>query len=137
MTICYPLSTIIPAVSNPFTRAIAATLRERRLREFITLWDPIEALIVRVYRGAAATPADEREYAALRPRAQKVHAHFRDALAPHWRTAKVAGAPATEDPFAALLRRESAAAFLGDWPAMQALPAAREALNKLILEVQS
>jgi hypothetical protein len=124
-------------VSNPFTRSIAAALRERRLREFITAWDPIEALVVRVYRGKAALPSDEQEYAALRPRALDAHAHLRDALARHWPTTKVAGAFAVEDPFAALLRRETAAAFVGDWPAMQALPAAREALNKVVLEAQS
>jgi len=123
-------------VSNPFTRSIAATLRERRLREFITVWDGIEALVVRVYRGKSALPSDEREYSELRLRAVEAHVHLRDALAPHWRTVKIGGAPATEDPFAALLRRENASNFLGDWPAMQALPGAREALNKLVLEVQ-
>ena len=138
----YPLSTldypaIIPSVSNPFTRSIAAALRERRLREFITAWDPIEALVIRVYRGNAALPSDEHEYATLRPRALDAHTHLRDALARHWPTTKVAGALAVEDPFAALLRRETAAAFVGDWPAMQALPAAREALNKVVLEAQS
>ena len=127
---------MIPAVSNPFTRSIAAALRERRLREFITHWDAVEALVVRVYRGNAANAADEAEYAKVRPQALAGHEHLRAALEPHWRTAKVAGALATEDPFVVMLRHETAAAFLGDWPAMQALPAAREALNKLVLEVQ-
>ncbi|MCX6017134.1 MAG: hypothetical protein NTZ50_01295 [Chloroflexi bacterium] len=123
-------------MSNPFTRSIAVALHERRLREFITHWDVIEALVVRVYRGDAATTADEVEYAAVRPHALATHTQLRTALEPHWRTAKVAGVLATEDPFVVMLRHEAAADFLGDWPAMQALPAAREALNKLVLEVQ-
>jgi hypothetical protein len=127
---------MISGVPNPFTKALAATLRQRKLKSFIAHWDAIEALVIRVYRGKAATADDDTEFAALKQQATEVYPALRESLEPHWRQAKVGGVPATQDPFESLLSRPTAAAFLGDWAAMQALPAAREALNRLVLEVQ-
>jgi hypothetical protein len=127
---------MISGVPNPFTKAIAAALRQRKLASFITHWDAVEALVIRVYRGKAATDADVAEYAALKLRAGEAYLALRTSLDPLWRQANVGGAAAAEDPFDALLSRPSATAFVNDWAAMQALPAAREALNRLVLEVQ-
>jgi len=45
-----------------------------------------------------------------------------------------AGQPCADDPFRYLLAATRAATFCGSWAHMQALPAAREALNRLILD---
>lgn len=89
--------------------------------------------MIRVFRGKSATPADEAAHGPLRA---WLHAHYEDwraVLEPHWRQSKMAGQLATQDPFALLMHVETAAGFVGQWPVMQALPAAREALNRLIL----
>jgi hypothetical protein len=42
------------------------------------------------------------------------------------------GRPAERNPFEEILGRPTASAFVGDWGAMQTLPAARQALNSLL-----
>jgi hypothetical protein len=124
-----------PTGMNPFTRSLSARLRSRKLKQFIAHWDALEALVIRVYRGDQATPHDEQEYARLRRWLAGRYGDLRAALEPHWRQALQGGQLATEDPFAFLFRPKQAHDFVGSWPHMQALPAAREALNRLILEM--
>ncbi|BCX05736.1 MAG: hypothetical protein KatS3mg053_3674 [Candidatus Roseilinea sp.] len=129
-------STIIQAFDrmNPFTKSIAARLRSRRLRRFIAHWDALEALVIRVYRNAAVTEADDAEFAELRRWLREHYPEWQPRLAPYWRSALRGGQPAQDDPFVFLFAPEHAEAFCGSWAHMQALPAAREALNRLILE---
>ncbi len=119
---------------NPFTKSIAAHLRSRRLRAFIQRWDALEALVVRVYRNAAATEEDDMEFVRLRHWLRRNYPGWQHRLEPHWRTASRGGQPSQDDPFLFLLAPEHAADFCDSWAHMQALPAAREALNRLILE---
>jgi len=49
----------------------------------------------------------------------------------------VDGRPALEDPFLWLLSYEEITEFRQNWRAMQTLPAAREAINRLLIELQS
>ncbi|MCS7056768.1 MAG: hypothetical protein NZM18_11420 [Thermoflexales bacterium] len=121
---------------NPFTRSIAVRLRSRRLKEFIERWDALEGLVIRVYRGAIATEADEAEFTALRRWLREHYPEWQARLEPHWRSALRGGRPSQDDPFVFLLAPERAAEFCGSWPHMQALPAAREALNRLIIAEQ-
>lgn len=119
---------------NPFTRSIAARLRSRQLKQFIAHWDALEALVIRVYRDKAATAADEAAYTELRRWLSRHYPEWRARLESHWRSANQAGQPCPTDPFLFLLAPERARDFCQSWPHMQALPAAREALNRLILE---
>ncbi|MFC1464491.1 MAG: hypothetical protein ACFLMY_06555 [Candidatus Brachytrichaceae bacterium NZ_4S206] len=119
---------------NPFTKSIATRLQSRRLRQFIERWDALEALVIRVYRNAVATEADDAEFAELKRWLREHYPEWQTRLEPHWRSALRGGQPSQDDPFAFLLAAEQAAAFCGSWAHMQALPAAREALNRLILE---
>ncbi len=118
---------------NPFTKSLAAKLGASKLQDFIAHWDALEQLVIRVFRGKAATEADEAEYSQLRTWLQAHYADWQVALQPHWQQAKVAGQLATEDPFAKLFAPAHAADFLDNWPALQALPAAREGLNRLVI----
>jgi hypothetical protein len=119
---------------NPFTKALAAGLRSRQLKAFVARWDDLEALVVRVYRAGIATPEDERQFADLKAWLNRHYPEWQSRLAPHWRAALQAGQPCADDPFRALLAVARASDFCGCWAHLQALPAAREALNRLILE---
>lgn len=120
---------------NIFTRFLSGGLQDGRLEEWISHWDVLEALVVRVYKGKGATAEDEGEYGRIRPWLQENYSQWQVALKPHWQVALVAGKPAKVDPFERLMRAERAADFVGDWEAMQVLPAAREALNRLLLAI--
>lgn len=119
---------------NPFTKSIASRLQSRRLGQFIERWDALEALVIRVYRNAAATPADDAEFAELKRWLREHYPEWQSRLEPHWRAVLRGGRLSPDDPFVFLFAPERAEAFCGSWAHMQALPAAREALNRLILE---
>jgi len=119
---------------NPFTKALATGLRSRRLKAFIARWDALEALVVRVYRAGTAAPEDERAFARLKAWLTRHYPEWQAALEARWRAALRAGQPCADDPFRHLLSAAHASDFCGSWTHMQALPAAREALNRLILE---
>jgi hypothetical protein len=119
---------------NPFSRFLRQWSPDEGLDQFVVRWDELEALVIRVYKQSAARPEDEAAYATLRPWIREQYQAFRSVLAPHWRAALVGGQPAKEDPFLHLLRPEKAAAYIDNWPAMQNLPAAREALNRVLLQ---
>jgi hypothetical protein len=128
---------MIGRVPNPFTKSIAAALRSRSISMFVRRWDALEALVIRVYRAGAAASADAAEYASLNGQLRPLHKDLTAKLEPLWRNALMSGAPANEDPFALLLAPSDASGFVDNWRAMQALAAARESLNRLILEAQA
>jgi hypothetical protein len=127
---------IIADVPNPFTRALTALLRKGPLPAFIADWDALEALVIRVFRAKQATPEDQQAYLALSEKLRASYPALAPALDKHWRAAKMAGDLATEDPFLLLLGTPDAHTFVGNWRAMTALPAAREALNQRVIEAQ-
>ncbi len=122
--------------TNIVTRALAKRTKDRRLKAWIAHWDALEALVIRVYKAKGATPQDEAEYRRLRTWLSKQTPAWAEKLRPYWRQATLAGAPAQEDPFARLLSPAQAAEFAGDWRFMQTLPAAREAINQYLLDLQ-
>lgn len=124
-------------VSNPFTKSIAGNLKSDALKAFVQRWDALEALVVRVFRAKAATPADDAEYAGVRSWLQANYAPWQPALEPLWRQAKRGGKLCEDDPFLFLMSPEHASEFAGSWAHMQALPAARESLNRLLLDEQA
>jgi hypothetical protein len=123
---------------NPFTRAILAKLRldkrrDRQAQDFVRRWDALEALVIRVYKAGQVSPEDETEHRRVHGWLTVNYPAWQPGLEPHWRLTRVAGELATEDPFAYLIEKQNAARFIGDWRAMQALPAAREALNNFLI----
>ncbi|MDX1664717.1 MAG: hypothetical protein R3272_13065 [Candidatus Promineifilaceae bacterium] len=119
---------------NPFTRFLRQWLGDDDdVDALVGHWDALEALIIRVYKQGEATPADEAEYQALRRWMQANYGTWAGELRPLWQETEVAGAPAEHDPFLRLTTPRAAADYVGDWNAMQHLPAAREALNRLVL----
>lgn len=124
---------------NPFTRA----LRRRRgperdpaagaLEAFIAHWDELEALVISVYRAGHAGPADEATWVRLVDTLGRRYPDLAPSLAAEWPGLRAGGRPLTEDPFLALIAIPRAAALVGNRPALELLPAAREALNRHLL----
>lgn len=118
---------------NPFTQSLARELADPALDAFIADWDALEALVVRVYRGGAAGPPDVAEWPGLRARLAASYPAWSAGLAPHGAETRAGGKPVTADPFSQLMSIHRAADIVGDWAAMQTLPAAREALNRMLV----
>ena len=119
---------------NPFTRSLMSRVTEPALIDFVRHWDELEALIVRVYRSATATPEDEAAHVRLRRWLLAAWPGFQARLAAYWPRTRIGREPAQEDPLARLLAIERAADVVDNWAAMQTLPAARETLNLLLLD---
>jgi hypothetical protein len=119
---------------NPFTRFLRQWMEDDNLEKFVQKWDGLEALVVRVYRQGEVRPSDETQFQALQDWLLVNYGRWEEQIEPYWRQTTIAGRVAQRDPFRALLAPESAADFVGNWDAMQQLPAAREALNRLIIE---
>ena len=121
-------------MANPYTRFLSADLDDDSLNSFIGHWDRLENLVVSVYRNNAAGSEDEREFDQVWPWIAENYPKWRSVLRPHWRQVTARGQKLQEDPFARLLEVKSAADIVGNWSIMQELPAAREALNRFVLE---
>ena len=118
---------------NPFTRFLARNRPDEALRELLDHCDALEALVIRVYKGKQATPADEAEYATLRAWFQAHYASWQGRFVPYWQKVLAGGKTPEQDPVLRLLAAATAADFVGDWGAMQHLPAAREMLNQFVV----
>lgn len=117
---------------NPFTRSLALELHDPAVDGLVVAWDAIEALVVAVYKAGVATDKDEAAWSAAAAVARAALLPWADALAPHWVETRAGGQPVTADPFARLAAIPRASALVGNWAAMQTLPAAREALNRML-----
>lgn len=120
---------------NPVTRVFLDRLGAHPIEAFASDWDALEALVIRVYKNEAATTADESEYKRLQTRLAESYLNWRDALRPFWQGKLAGGKPAARDPVLLLTAPEAACEFVGDWEAMQTLPAARQALNEYLLKL--
>jgi len=119
---------------NPVTRHLLENIDDPDLAEFAVAWDALEEQVVRIYRAAACPPAEAAAFERGLQSTAVSYLRWAEALAPHWRAASVEGAPVEEDPFDRILRTGGAKDVIGNWSLMRALPAAREALNHLLLE---
>ncbi len=126
--------------SNPFTRFLRGRLGSGvdrdRADAFVEVWDRLELLVIGVYRAGRASDEDERELAAIRAWMEERYPGYEADLEPYREGVEAAGRPLDADPFRALWERQSAASLVGDWAAMQCLPAARETLNRWLLSLR-
>lgn len=119
---------------NPFTRFLNQWSKNSSLTEFINYWDRLEKLVVLVYRKKMSLAAAETEFSYVWTWLRKNYEGWSAHLRPYWQQTKAAGEQTKTDPFQLLLDIEVPADILGDWRAMQHLPAAREALNLFVQE---
>ena len=118
---------------NPFSKFLRQWSSDGDMHEFIAYWDRLEKLTIDVYKGKAnpeeALPEFNEVWGWLRQR----YGRFESQLEPYWQLTLAAGEPTKTDPFQLLLAISDPAEIQGNWMAMQHLPAAREALNQLLL----
>jgi hypothetical protein len=124
-------------MANPFTRFLARDLDDDSFVTFIGYWDRLEALVVSIYKNDVAGRMEEREFEQVWNWLSKNYPRWQIALRPYWTRSRTGGKAPQENPFAHLLAARSAADFVGDWSTMQSLPAAREALNRFVLDQRS
>ena len=114
---------------NPFTRFLNQWSNNSSLTQFIAYWDRLELVVVQVHREKTSVAAATAEFAEVWPWLQQRYGEWADDLRPYWQQTKAAGNLTQTDPFQLLLEIETPNDILGNWRAMQHLPAAREALN--------
>lgn len=114
---------------NPFTDSLLRQLDDPALDEYVSYWDRVEALVIRIYKGKRASSGDAAEWNHVRAWLLEHHPAWSAPLQAYWPQTQIGSEPTLDDPFDALLACEEAAGFVGDWQAMQTLPAVREALN--------
>lgn len=119
---------------NPFTNYLSQWATDGDFAAFVADWDRLERLVIGVYRARLDATAAGVEFGQVWPRLRLSYGRWQEALRPYWQATRVAGAPAQTDPFRLLLDIAAPEAIPGDWRAMLHLPAAREALNRYLLE---
>ena len=120
-------------MTNPFSRFLRQWSKNEPLEQFVNHWDQLEQIMVQVYRRKATPEQMQQQFDVVWLWLQERYARWEVDLRPFWRATKAGGEPTTRDPFAMLLAFETPHDILGDWTAMQHLPAAREALNRFVM----
>lgn len=119
---------------NPVTRRLLDDVDDPELAAFALAWDGLEECLVRIYRMAECPPELAASHAEWRASVEAGLGSWEPALQPHWKATRVNGAPPSESPFLAVVAVRNPDAVIGDRDLMRTLPAAREALNHLLLE---
>jgi hypothetical protein len=122
---------------NPFTKFLRQWSHDRNLDEFVAYWDRLEKVTIQVYQEKITVDEARPEFVVVWPWLRAHYGQWAGQLEPYWRQTKVAGELTQTDPFLLLLDKQLPTDILGDWRAMQHLPAAREALNHYILRKSS
>jgi hypothetical protein len=120
---------------NIVTQELLRRIKDRHLHEFVSHWDELEALVIGIYRANFAAEADHENYRRLKDWLSRRYPGWQAALRSHWQGVRIEGEIIQADPFLKILAIDDAGAFAGDWRAMQTLPAAREALNSLLISI--
>lgn len=117
---------------NPFSSFLGQWSSNKGFEEFVSYWDGLESIVVRVYRRKTTPDEVAADFERIWPWLRNAYPEWQQQLLPYWQATKAAGEPTETDPFALLLGFSSPNDILGDWRAMQHLPAAREAINRLL-----
>lgn len=120
---------------NPFTRFLNQWSSSDDLHTFIEHWDQLEALAIRVYKQGSATPDESKTYLEIKRWLENHYDKWEAKLKPFWSVSPVGGTLAHGDPFRFLFQYPAANKFVQNWAALQHLPAARQALNQLLVEL--
>jgi hypothetical protein len=118
---------------NPVTRRLLDEIDDPALAEFALAWDEYEEHFVGVFREGGFAPAEAAGFDDLRRATQHRLRNWEPALEQHWRATRIEGVHPEVSPFRTALAVDPAS-IPTNRAALRALPAAREALNMLLLE---
>lgn len=118
---------------NPVTQSLLKQLNDPQLDAFATDWDALTELVIEIYQQKSLTFAQQQRFFELQERLRPGYGGLAAELEPHWRTARIKGELVVGDPFLAVIEKASAKEFVENWDAMRTLPAAREALNMMLM----
>lgn len=119
---------------NPFTKFLSQSLTDNHFTAFVEKWDELERIVIGVYRGKITPSSAESDWQGTRTWLLNNYGSWEAVLCPYWQMTSAGGNPTITDPFHLLLDIKIAADIPGDWRAMQHLPAAREAINRYLLD---
>ncbi len=117
---------------NPFSKYLRQWSQNSSLDEFVEYWDRLEAVVVGVYRQKMTMAEAQAAFDEAWPWLREHYGIWEEVLRPFWQQTRAGGQPTQLDPFLLLLAFTQPEDIVGDWAAMQHLPAAREALNQFI-----
>lgn len=120
--------------TNPFSKYLSQWSTDADFEAFRSYWDDLELVVVGVYRRKMTIDDAAAEFERVWPWLRTNYPRWQPALEPYWRQTRAAGAPTAKDPFMVFLDKGRPADILGDWNAMQHLPAARETINRYLLD---
>ena len=106
---------------------------DKEIKAFIANWEILEELVTEVYFKGEVEPTDRHLFGSLKLAIKRYYLQLSDELRPFWMQVKIAGKFLRNDPFAELLDTPGLSAFLTSWDRMQMVPAAREALNLMLV----
>ncbi len=119
---------------NPVTQGLLKQVRDDgSLEAFAQDWEDLESLIIEVYRQKSVSFEQQEQFFALKERLRNAYAEIQNELFRYWPLIRVKGELVVGDPYLALLDKSSAKEFVENWDAMRTLPAAREALNQMLM----
>ncbi len=118
---------------NPVTHGLLKQLNDPALTAFATDWDTLTELVIDIYQQKSLTVEQQERFFDAQERLQASYPALAPELEPFWRPARIKGELVVGDPFLAVLSKSSAKEFVENWDAMRTLPAAREALNMMLM----
>ncbi len=118
---------------NPVTQALLKELNEPTLDAFVQDWDALNDLIIDIFKQRSLSFDQQEIFFEVQERLRKAYPNLATELEPFWRRTKIKGEVITSDPFQSLISKEAAKEFVENWDAMKTLPAAREALNEMLM----
>ncbi len=118
---------------NPVTGALIKELKDPEWSAFAKDWDILNDLIIEIFKQKSLSFEQQELFFEVQERLRQRYPKFAAELEPFWRAAKIKGEVITSDPFQALFGKQSAREFVENWEAMRTLPAAREALNEMLI----
>ena len=108
-------------------------LDRREIKTFAANWDLLEELVSDVYSKGEVDPTDRDLFGSLKLALKRYYQQLGEEFQPYWTQVRVAGRVLTRDPFAELLESPGLSTIISNWDVMSKVPAAREALNLMLV----
>jgi hypothetical protein len=119
---------------NPVTRRLLDEIDDPELAAFALAWDSFEECLVRIYRDGDCPPELEQRHAELRATVARDLGSWERDLRPLWLATRIEGAAPAQSPFQTVVAVRRPRDVIGNRALMRTLPAAREAINHLLLD---